>query len=252
MNVYVISLADSKRRAVIDGRLRESFISYEFVDATTKSSILYENQLINYNDAECKRRYGRGLTDVERACFISHYRCWSKVSELGHGAIVLEDDALLTDEFNNALRFLSTESLDFDVVLLGQSKLHQSSARYHYFQNPVFNCVSSQGLKVGNVFKLWTSGAVGYYLSPRAARVLSGVKEVCCLADDWSAHGEKGLRVGELRPYVVWEDFDNLESSIEPDRGKVARGHPLLLDIVLEFPRFIRAIGRNLVASLKR
>lgn len=249
----MISLIGSRRRGIIQNRLRKLSLNYEFLDATDKELLADDKQLLQYNGPKCKERYGRDLTEAEKACFISHYRCWMKISKVGSEAVILEDDALLTSEFNKSLEFLSAISEHFDAVLLGQSKLREMDTKYHYFQNPIFNSLVYKNLKVGNVFKLWTSGAVGYYLSSHAAKTLvEGTKDISCVADDWKVHSAQGLKIGEVRPYVVWEDFDNLESSIEPDRSEVVRDYSPLADLALELPRFVRAIFRNIRALLKK
>lgn len=254
MNIYVISLKNSPRRKIITSRLNDAGIAFEFVDAVNKEKISTENTKNIYDEDACRRKYGRALVAAEIACFMSHYKTWQMIVQTGLSGIVLEDDAILRPGFVLAFDVLKKKGSSVpDAILLGQAKLKFSEENHHYFHNPIFNKVHFDNLVIGNVFKLWTSGAVGYFLSNiGATKLVAANKIISCVADDWKQHSNNGLIVREARPYLVWEDFESMESYIESDRKKVTKVRGVVLDSLLNLARIVRALSRNLICALQR
>ncbi|KFC50250.1 hypothetical protein DK37_14225 [Halomonas sp. SUBG004] len=78
--------------------------------------------------------------------------------------------------------------------------------------------------KLGRGFKTWPSGAVGYVVTPAgAAKLLAATTAIQCVLDDWPYFETKGVKVQEVRPLLVWEDFIKLDSSLEGERQTPAR-----------------------------
>jgi glycosyl transferase family 25 len=222
-NVHVISLKHSDRRESIGKVLADRNVPFNFEDAFDARVISDSEFSALYDDESARNRHGRSLSRAEVACFISHREVWKKIAESGHGAIVLEDDALLEPAFFERVLLVSDKQFASiaDVVLLGRSKLSRASAKQTYFHEPLKRVDLIEGMRVGIPFKQWTSGAVGYWISAHGARLaLSHTNgPVKALLDDWPWHRDHGgIRVKQLRPYAVWEGFETMESSIEAHR----------------------------------
>ena len=52
----------------------------------------------------------RKLRRTEVACFLSHYRAWQYIADSGQAFLILEDDALLSQDLPNVLLKLSTDN----------------------------------------------------------------------------------------------------------------------------------------------
>lgn len=252
MKIYVISLPDSPRRDKIKKQLNNRNITYEFVDAIDKNTIANDDTSNIYDSMACYKRHNRDLVTGEIACFMSHIKAWKIISENNDTAIILEDDAILTDNFNFLSDILSNKIIvNTDVILLGQSKKRPTDEKKHFFHNPIYNKTKHGHISIGQTFKLWTSGMVGYYLtSDGAKKLITSNSTIKCVSDDWDYHAGNGVLIKEARPYVVWEDFENTPSNIESERSEATKHRNKIISLLLPPVRFIRAIYRNIVAQI--
>ena len=62
------------------------------------------------------------LTKGEVGCFLSHWHIWNKCIEKNESILVLEDDAILTDDFSME----EVEGLAYDFVYLGWKEMEES------------------------------------------------------------------------------------------------------------------------------
>lgn len=224
--VRIVSLERSGRRERIASVMSTHEVEFAFVDAVDAQDLSDDEFAQSYDDAAARSRYGRSLSRGEVACFLSHRRIWEFVATSARGVIVLEDDALLEPEFFGKVLSSPEERLAqiADVVLLGRSKLSKASEARTYLYEPLKRADRIAGMRIGTPFKQWTSGAVGYWMSPRGAALALAHTQgpVRALLDDWPWHrDEGGLSVKELRPYVVWEAFESMASALEGDRSRL-------------------------------
>jgi glycosyl transferase, family 25 len=255
--VHVISLSRSGRREAISKVLAEHGAAFRIEDAVDGALLTQGELNAAYDDEAARRRYGRSMTSAEVACFLSHRSVWRKIVDTGRAAVVLEDDAILEPAFfSEVLRANETElTARADIVLLGRSKLRRTSSSWTYFNEPLRQAAMVAGLRIGVPFKQWTSGAVGYWISvPAACRALECSNgPIGALLDDWPWHRDHcGTRIVELRPYVVWEDFERLPSSIEHERKARTASRTAWFDAALWPLRLARTALRWAVVALRR
>lgn len=252
MKIYVISLSGSPRRDKINQQLDSKKITYEFIDAIDKNTITNDDISKVYDSKACYNRHNRHLVTAEIACFMSHIKAWKIISENNDPAIILEDDAILTDNFNFLSDILSNKNIvNTDVILLGQSKKRPADEKKHFLHNPIYNKIKHGHISIGQAFKLWTSGMVGYYLtSDGAKKLINSNTTIKCVSDDWDFHAGNGVIIKEARPYVVWEDFENTPSNIESERSEATKHRNKIITTLLPPVRFIRAIYRNIAALI--
>ena len=91
------------------------------------------------------------LTKGEVGCFLSHWHIWNKCIEKNETMLVLEDDAILTEEFD----IEEISQLPYDFVYLGWREMEESE--------------EIDGKLVKPVYPYWT---LAYMIRPDAARVL--------------------------------------------------------------------------------
>ncbi|MPW20864.1 glycosyltransferase [Paraburkholderia sp. CNPSo 3157] len=256
-DVHVISLPRSGRRDSIGRVLSEKRVAFRFADAVDARIFTDADIAECYDDAAARQLYRRSMTAAEVACFLSHLSVWKEIASTGRGAVVLEDDAILEQGFFERVLHMSDERLASiaDIVLLGRSKLPRTCAAAAYFHEPLKQSTLMDGLRVGAPFKQWTSGAVGYWISAQGARlaVENARGPIRALLDDWPWHIDNaGVRVAEVRPYVVWENFEVLPSSIEAERRALTKSRKAVHDAALWPLRIVRTIWRwGAVAMLR-
>jgi glycosyl transferase family 25 len=254
-DIHVISLESFDRRKSIAKVLNDRRVAFRFenaFDARTLSNSAFEEA---YDDLTARRHYGRSLTRGEVACFISHRSVWQQIAKSGRAAVILEDDAILEPAFFDQVLHADEHDLasTADVLLLGQSKLRRASAGRAYFFEPLKKVHRVGGLTVGFPFKQWTSGAVGYWISPEGARKMCAHSDgaIGMLLDDWPWHRDHGnVCVAELRPYAVWEGFESMPSSIEAGRRANTRGRAMLHEAALWPLRILCVVARWAMIAL--
>jgi glycosyl transferase family 25 len=254
-DIHVISLPSSGRRPSIGGILEAHGTAFHFEDAVD-ARILPDSEIRAAHDEVATRlRYGRPLTRGELGCFMSHRSVWRKIVASGRPAVILEDDASPESAFFEQVLDAPADELASvaDIILLGRSKLLKQDAPRAYFREPLKRSRRVSGLTVGTPFKQWTSGSVGYWISVAGARKVLAHTEgaIGALLDDWPWHRDHGgVRVLELRPYAIWEDFTRMPSAIESARREQTRGRPRLYEVALEPLRAARTAGRWLTVLM--
>lgn len=131
IKVIVISLKHEKqRRLFIQKQLQEIGLDVTFFDAINGSK---ENVFLNPDYNKLKRRlfYGKDLTDGELGCFLSHRAVIKKiVLERIEHCLVLEDDALLLQNFSSVLVSLLNCSYSWELIrFLGNPKIEKLTQR---------------------------------------------------------------------------------------------------------------------------
>ncbi len=112
--VYVINLEKDKDRLErIDEQLRANAIHYERYPAVLGVAVGTHPTLSQFCNKFC--------TDAMKGCALSHTNIWKKMIADGDSAVlVLEDDALLSKDFDVELRRVWAQVPDdFDIVYLG-------------------------------------------------------------------------------------------------------------------------------------
>ncbi len=114
--IYVISLPDAvKRRAPLIAQLKEYDLNYETLNAVDCRNGIPRDFEQFYCDESTRKSISRSLTPAEVGCALSHQKIYQRIWEEGHdAAIVLEDDAIIT----NAFAELTMQVIDPDIDLL--------------------------------------------------------------------------------------------------------------------------------------
>lgn len=97
--IFVINLESAiDRRESITQQMNKYNLNFEFIKAVDKNH-LTETQRKYYSEEESILDFGRGLTDGEIACALSHYSIFEKIlKENIKTAIVFEDDIIINED----------------------------------------------------------------------------------------------------------------------------------------------------------
>lgn len=138
----------------------------------------------------------RKLRQTEVACFLSHYRAWQHVANSEKPFLILEDDALLSQQLPNILSLLDTEqNLEYDYLTLetrGRKKLISQNT-----------CDNFESVAMHKLF-LDKTGAAAYLLTSNGAQILIDEveKKGAGLADALLCH-TKGLKKVQSVPALA-------------------------------------------------
>jgi glycosyl transferase family 25 len=213
------------RRKSISAQLNSLGLEFEFFNAINpKKNIEFQQY---YNSARAKNIYKRDLTLGELGCSLSHQHIYKMlIQDTSDYYLILEDDAIINGNIIYLLAELTSIKKEWDVILLGYSKVsseyYEKLNKFHPIGKSVFNF---KGHALGEVYKNSTCGTVGYLITKNGAgKLINNDCVIYNLADDWVYFEKKrSLKILHCRPFLVYEDFVTFESSIEKDRATVSK-----------------------------
>ena len=155
---YVINLEHRKdRKEVFENNNSEILGEYEFSDAVNGYELSY-NELKEYgydvNHDWIDPILKTPLTKGEVGCFLSHYSLWVECIEKNETFIIFEDDAIVTDRFNE-LEIQSLLHKNYNFIYLGWKEMLESKNLNDTFVIPKY--------------PYW---GLAYVITPEAAKVL--------------------------------------------------------------------------------
>ncbi len=199
----VISLEDAQaRRDVISARLRSLGIPFEFVPGVDGRKLDVATHP-GYDSLKRCINFGRDLSNGELGCMLAHRNACRHVLDSGYAAaLVLEDDALLTDDLPGVLADLLAMRERWDLVrFLGRKKNYRASRLIAPLPHGRAHLARPLGTP---------GGAYGYLLNPRAAKRLLELTEPIWLPID-TLHGmtwRTGLKTLSVVPSPILPDDD--------------------------------------------
>lgn len=205
----IISLEDAQtRRDKISARLRTLGIAHEFVPGVDGRTLDVSNHP-GYDGFKRCIFFGRDLSSGELGCVLAHRNACRHVLESGYpAALVLEDDALLTDDLPAVMADLLAMRERWDLVrFLGREKNYRASRLIAPLPHGGAHLARPLGTP---------GGAYGYLLNPRAARRLLRLTERIWLPID-TLHGmtwRTGLKTLSVVPSPILPD-DDIPSCID-------------------------------------
>lgn len=160
MKVFVLSLpGQHKRKEVMTEQLERLGLAVEFVEAVDGRNGLpdsYEPLI----DRDALQRLPKVLTSPEIACALSHALvCKRIVTEGLAGAIILEDDAILSKDFASLLSTVNLCETGHDLILL----YHENTRVLRYWKRPLYK----HFLLRKPIQNPW--GAVAYFITAKGA-----------------------------------------------------------------------------------
>ena len=168
MKILVINLSQRKDRLETFTKLNPK-LEFERFPAVDGYKISYEKLLksgYDVNHSWTDPILHTRLTKGEVGCFLSHYTIWQKCIEKNESVIVLEDDAMMTDNFD----MKEIENLPYDFVYLGWKEMRESKKIDDKLVTPVY--------------PYW---GLAYMIRPESARVLvnDGIKRNIIPVDEY-------------------------------------------------------------------
>ena len=154
MNIFVINLPGAvERRQFQKQQLFELGLDYEILNAISIDDI---------NDEIYKKHYfdwQRPLRNTEVACYFSHRSAWQKIINNNMPALILEDDALLSQHVPELLKsFTNINNVDLiNLEVRGRKKFISKIGQDTACNSKLFRLYQDRAGAAGYI--LWPSGA---------------------------------------------------------------------------------------------
>lgn len=168
-----------------------------------------------YDDELSIRWKGRSLSAGQLGCFASHYLIWERCVDLNTPIIVIEDDAVFSDQLKAFKE--GVKNLPEEVECVRLFRNHSK----HFRTWPVMQVTDNMQLVK------YTKGpmrATGYYVTPAGAKKFIKASQTWFLPVDitMDRFWENGVECYGVLPEIVWND-ESLDSTIGYDEPKVHR-----------------------------
>jgi len=156
MRTFVISLESRLDRKTLFAQTNNS-LQYEIFDAVNGHKLSYKDLRSKGFDTYKNWKdplNGTHISHGEIGCFLSHYQLWEKCIELNEPIIILEDDAIVEDQFS-VEEVEDTFKKGCNFLYLGYREMNEATVLSSKFVVPKY--------------PYWT---IGYALTPEAAKKL--------------------------------------------------------------------------------
>lgn len=254
MKKYLISLDKDQHR-------RDRFFAQENTqDFNVFSAInTMENQHnleTLFNQDKFQQHYARKVTNGEIGCTLSHLAVYRHIAEDNtipdnEYCLICEDDVLFTDNFQSHLINLLRDSINADILLVGQSKIKtfdDIELEINYPTTFSFLRPKKTGHKftVCYPYRNYFAGTVAYLIKKSAAKhILNQIKGdnlPYWLADDFILFEQFGIQSKIVRPLMAIEN-PQLQSNLSIERKELSN---TLLKKLIKYPfKKLLAIKRN-------
>ena len=190
MDIYVISLERSKDRRDIFDSNNSKYIKYTYHNAV-------DGKLLNLNDVD-KQIFTKGskiYSNGAVGCALSHLQLWDKCIELNKPIIILEDDAIVSRNFNSHINNLLNSIFPnkWDIIQLNYN--FDSVLSYKNTNYETCNCIFNKTKLTKNDISTFVNskinttiaklnhcfGTSAYIINPSGAKIL---KEKCFPLDN--------------------------------------------------------------------
>ncbi len=173
-NIYILSLSDGEmRRSALIQQLEEMGLNYNIWDAIDGRQGLPEQYVSLIDRERARQRMGRNMSDTEFACALSHRAMQQDILNRNlSGALILEDDAILTEDFQGILSLLPLEGQDLTLLY------HKGGYAWRR-ADPI-----SQEHNIYRI-ALHPNGAVAYYITQAAAARMIDANTPVQYVADW-------------------------------------------------------------------
>lgn len=211
MQIFVISLQNSTdRRNSITTQCERLGVKPVFIDAIYGKD-LSSSDIEKYCDQEkAKQLFGRELLLGEIGCALSHKKVYQKiVDEDIPYAIVLEDDAIIENEFIEAIKLTLASDVNWELVLLGH---HKDASRGMSSPLSIWEKAYLNSVYTLNRLADFGFGTYGYIISNRGAnKLLLKIRSISRPIDHYT-YDSNMVNVYAIFPTVVEinYDFDNI------------------------------------------
>lgn len=172
--IFVVSLTDAHdRRESITRQFERHGLGFEFIDAVDGRNGLPTEYESRIDRVGARAKYKRDLSDAEFACALSHQSIYERIVREGlPGAVVLEDDVILTDAFIGFIR--ESAFIDHNFI-----QMFYSGARRKILRKSIRSRQATLAPLSGNA-----DSTAGYALSASAAQyILSNSRPLAGTAD---------------------------------------------------------------------
>ena len=207
--IYVVNLKNDldRRKNIINEIEKQNIKNYEIIDAIDGNE-LSEQELNNlsYKDKNLINPWNIKMSPSQVGCALSHIKIYKKFIKTDYNyALILEDDAVFIQSFNEDLKKLILKNITDKKQILLLSELKE------FFSKPIDKNNSYEIVNVTNAFFTHS-----YIINKEAAKsIIKFNYPVKTIADNFVFFKIYcGIKITGLNPYLVDQDNKNFKTTI--------------------------------------
>ena len=227
MKTFVINLSYRKDRLDKFKQNNADFISYDVIKAVDGYDVSYEDLLKkgfdvdhNWIDPILKTPLAKG----EVGCFLSHWKAWKQCIKANEPCLILEDDAIITDQFSyDDLYNLRRKGYNF--VYLGWKEMEKSIPIDDKFVKPVYPYWGLAYMITPESAKILTKGHIIRNIIPVDEYLPKKIEELNVVAYKENvivprSREDGGSNINPVCRYDYFVDFDTHVCTVATDEEK--------------------------------
>ena len=227
MKTFVINLSYRKDRLDKFKQNNADFISYDVIKAVDGYDVSYEDLLKkgfdvdhNWIDPILKTPLAKG----EVGCFLSHWKAWKQCIKANEPCLILEDDAIITDQFSyDDLYNLRRKGYNF--VYLGWKEMEKSIPIDDKFVKPVYPYWGLAYMITPESAKILTKGHIIRNIIPVDEYLPKKIEELNVVAYKENvivprSREDGGSNINPICRYDYFVDFDTHVCTVATDEEK--------------------------------
>ena len=207
--IYVVNLKrdNARRKNIINEIEKQNIKNYEIIDAIDGNE-LSEQELNNlsYKDKNLINPWNIKMSPSQVGCALSHIKIYKKFIKTDYNyALILEDDAVFIQSFNEDLKKLILKNITDKKQILLLSELKE------FFSKPIDKNNSYEIVNVTNAFFTHS-----YIINKEAAKsIIKFNYPIKTIADNFVFFKIYcGVKITGLNPYLLDQDSINFKTTI--------------------------------------
>jgi glycosyl transferase family 25 len=208
----LISLKHSESRRAKAVQTLESlrFLDWHILEGI--DGLHLQNTPPEYHESKVIRLLGFPLTPSEIGCFLSHRQAWVQCVEKNQPTLILEDDFLICQNFEQAISELNDQYQDWDIVRL-QGLV--DTPHKTLIAESTYQIVANHGDPLG---------ATAYIIRPHVAKkLIQCSNEIYEPLDHYLEHYSKHkLKIVAIKPYPIKTNGTPSTIHDRPDRHPIS------------------------------
>ncbi len=217
--IFIISLPRSlERQRLITKSLNAKGLQYDLIEAVDGRSLSEKYKSEVYDSNKAKELFNRELLLGEIGCALSHKKIYEKImKEKIDYALILEDDAIVSDFVNEAIESCICTSFTWDIILFG----HHATYKKNKAIKSQFSFWGKKSYDKLNFYRLVgkTSGTHGYMITYEGAKKLYSKLNKVTKPIDYYTSDDSLINVYALYPTIINPDT-RFESYIDTKNSK--------------------------------
>jgi glycosyl transferase, family 25 len=212
--IFIVNLKKDKdrRKHIVDELTKQKILNYEIIEAINGNELNHQDIINNsFRNKIGLNPWNTKMSASQIGCALSHIKIYRKFVKTKYEfALILEDDAIFINNFENILLNFIINNFKFKKQIILLSELKQ------FYKKPLSKIEKYELVDVTNAF--FTHA---YFINKEAAKsIISFNHPVKTIADNYIFFKIYcGVKITGINPFIIDQDKKNYETTISLEKN---------------------------------